>query len=204
MKSGRAILAALAFAMFASCGPPANTTASAQQALPQSGEYSLNARHASIVFRVNHMGFSRTVGRFNRFDAALTLDADAPERSAFTATVEAASIDSGLPSFDGFLRGDRFLNTDANPQIRFVSRAVERTGERTAQVRGDLTMNGATHPASFEVVLNGAGPHPFDGRFMAGFSAIGHVSRAQFGLNAFPQQVSDEIEILIEAEFARR
>lgn len=202
MKTLKALLAVVVIVALANCGQSGGGIAEAQQATAQSGSYRLDPRHASIVFRVNHMGFSRTVGRFNRFEATLDLNADAPEQSSVTAVIEAASVDSGLSSFDDFLRSGRFLDAGANPQIRFVSTGVERTGDRTARITGDLTMHGVTHPVTLEAVLNGAGPHPFDGRTMAGFSATAHISRAQFGLNAFPQQVADDVEILIEAEFA--
>ena len=203
MKPVKALLAALVVVALANCGPSSGSIAAAQQTAPPSGAYRLDPRHASIVFRVNHMGFSRTVGRFNTFEANLNLNAQSPEQSSVSASIDAASIDSGLPSFDTFLRSGRFLNVDANPQIQFVSRSVERTGDRTARIVGDLTMNGVTQPLTLEAVLNGAGPHPFDGRTMSGFSATGRVSRAQFGLDAFPQQVADDVEILIEAEFSR-
>ena len=203
MNIVKTLLGAVIVLGLINCGPSGGGIAEAQQTPPQPGEYRLDQRHASVVFRVNHMGFSRTVGRFNGVEATLELNTEAPEQSSIAAAIDAASVDSGLSSFDAFLRSNRFLDATAHPQIRFVSRSVERTGGRTARIVGDLTMHGVTHPMTLDAVLNGAGPHPFDGRTMVGFSATGRISRAQFGLDAFPQQVADEIEILIEAEFAR-
>jgi polyisoprenoid-binding protein YceI len=196
MNIVKTLLGAVIVLGLINCGPSGGGIAEAQQTPPQPGDYRLDQRHASLVFRVNHMGLARTVGRFNGIEATLDLNTDAPEQSRITAVIDAASVDSGLSSFDTFLRSNRFLDTAAHPQIRFVSRSVERTGDRAARITGDLTMHGVTRSVTLDAVLNGAGPHPFDGRIMAGFSATTHISRAQFGLNAFPEQVGD-------AEFAR-
>lgn len=192
---------ALALMMVAvACGPSGHG-AVAQQTHPPAGAYTLDPRHAAIYFRVNHLGFSHIVGRFNTFAAQLALDPQTPERSSVTATIQAQSIDSGVPSFDGFLRGERFLHASANPEIRFESRQIERTGPSTARIIGDLTMNGATHAVTLDATLNGSGRNPFESGSIAGFSAHGTLSRAQFGLDAFSQQVRDEVEFFIEAEF---
>lgn len=195
-----AAAAVLVVAALSNCSPSGGGAA-AQQAPPQAGVYQLDQRHASIYVRVNHMGFSRTVVRFNTISAELALNTEAPEQSRVEATIDAASIDSGLASFDGFLRGARFLNAAQNPQIRYESRTIQRTGETTARVTGDLTMNGQTHPLTLDVTFNGAGRNPFEAGSIAGFSATGTLSRAQWGLDAFAQLVADEVEFFVEAEF---
>ncbi len=43
------------------------------------GQYRLDKSHASLLLRVNHLGFSTYTTRFSRFDAELTFD---PEQLA--------------------------------------------------------------------------------------------------------------------------
>src|SRR5471030_342021 len=38
------------------------------------GQYQLDKSHASVLLRVNHLGFSTYTTRFSRFDAQLTFD----------------------------------------------------------------------------------------------------------------------------------
>ena len=48
--------------------PPAST-----DEVP-AGSYKLDREHASLIFRVNHLGFSNYTARFKRFDATLEFD----------------------------------------------------------------------------------------------------------------------------------
>ena len=77
------IFAALAACSSAPNPPavPASIDAPARAALTngaKAGVYRLDKHHASIVFAVNHLGFSDYVGQFTRFDATLTIDPAEP------------------------------------------------------------------------------------------------------------------------------
>jgi polyisoprenoid-binding protein YceI len=175
----------------------------ARSPTPHSGRYELDPDHSSITMRVDHLGFSRIVVRFDRVAATLDLDADDPTRSSVDARIEAASISSGSPSFDAFLSGDRFLDAAAHPELTFVSRSIERSADAAARISGELTMNGVTHPVVLDAVLNAAGRSPFEPKYIVGFSATGALSRSQWGLGAFIPMVGDTVEFQIEAEFIR-
>lgn len=175
------------------------------------GEFTLDKSHASVMFAVNHLGFSTYYGRFTAFDATMTFDPKNPATSKLTATIDATSLDVPAPP-EGFLdelKGENFLDAGKHPEMRFVSTSIEITGEKTGKVTGDFTMRGVTKPLTLEVTFNGGwgGIPGMDPHARAGFSAKGTLKRSEFGMDyGVPPPgtsfgVSDEVEIVIEAEF---
>ena len=177
------------------------------------GTYKLDKAHASLLFRVNHLGFSKYTARFKRFDAELQFDPAKPAAMRVSATVDPGSIETDFPDpatldFNGELRGSKFLDTVKFPAITFRSTAVELTGANTARVAGELALHGVTRPMALDVTFNGGyAGHPMDPQSRIGFSARGVLKRSEFGMAyGLPAEgttmgVSDAVEVLIEAEF---
>lgn len=185
------------------CGhllPRAATIAPAE--LPE-GDYRLDPEHAAILFKVDHLGFSRLVGRFDRFDATLDFDPEQPQAAKLVVVVDVASIDLNLPAFEEELRGPAWLEVDRFPEARFESRTIEITGEDTGIVTGDLTLHGASAPVTLNVTFNGGGSNLLTGAYTLGFEAHGSVLRSTFGLGAYAPAIGDEVLLEIHAEFLR-
>jgi polyisoprenoid-binding protein YceI len=169
------------------------------------GEYRLDPRHASVQFRIRHMGLALSTARFDVKDATLTLDRDDPSRSTLTASVDATSVNTGVLNRDG----ERAFDADISRAlgggpITFASTAIERTGETTARVTGDLSMNGQTHPASFDVTFAGSANDILrGGKRVLGFSGVGTITRSDWGVRDWRAFTADEVEIVIEAEFVK-
>lgn len=174
------------------------------------GPYTLDKAHSTLLFRVNHIGFSRYTASFKNFDATLELDPKNPETASVTATIDPRSLQIAAPPL-GFLDkllGPQWLNASEHPEITFKSTAVGMTGENTARVAGDLTMRGVTQPVVLDVTFNGGyAGHPYDPNARIGFSARGSFSRSAFGVDyGVPEPgttmgVGDTVEVVIEAEF---
>lgn len=175
------------------------------------GDYKIDPAHATLVFTVNHLGFSHYTGQFTRFTADLKLDPANPAGAQLTATVDPASLSIPSPP-DGFvaeLTGEQWLNAAAFPQMTFKSTAVSVTGPNTADVIGDFTLHGVTRPVTLAMTFNGGWAGiPQDPRARIGFSAKGALKRSDFGLTmgvpapGSTMGVSDEVTIAIEAEFS--
>lgn len=193
---------------------PFQALAGGPETLPApAGSYKLDKAHASLIFRVNHLGFSNYTARFRTFDAELTFDPDNPAGMAVNATIDPASIETDYPDpatvdFNAKLRGKDWLNTEAFPQITFRSTKVEVTGKNTANVTGDLGLHGVTMPVTLAVTFNGGyAGHPMDPHARIGFSARGSLMRSAFGIAAgipaagSQMGVGDAVQVEIEAEF---
>jgi polyisoprenoid-binding protein YceI len=165
------------------------------------GPYAVDKRHASIVFRVNHMGYALYQARFNTFDAKINLDPKALEKSSVEATIDLASVDANDKDMENHLRNADFFDTAKYPTATFKSTKVTKTGADTGTIEGDLTMHGVTHPVTLNVLFHGYGPHPKTKTPTIGFGATAKIKRSQWGINYGVPMVGDDVTLQIEGEF---
>ncbi|HUY68683.1 MAG TPA: YceI family protein [Alphaproteobacteria bacterium] len=200
MSRLRFILPALAlFALVAV--PHALADAGADIGKMPSGTYQLDPNHASITFKIDHLGFSHFTGRFDKMEATLAFDSATPEKSALDVTVYPNSIDTNDPKLDEILRTENWFNVIKFPRATFRSTKIARTGPTTGTVTGDFTLLGVTHQLTLDVTLIGAGARPMDNKKVIGFSATGSFDRAQYGLSNLVPLVGNKVTLQIEAEF---
>ena len=179
--------------------------ASAQAAIDApSGTYGLDKTHAYITLTYSHLGFSNPHVGFNDFDVALELDAEAPENSEVSVTIQAASIDSRVDEFDEHLVGERFFDVANHPTITFVSTGIEMTSDATANITGDLTIKGITKPVVLEATLNKAAMHPMLKAPTLGLSAIANLKRSDWDLGYAVPMVSDEVQLYLTVELPKQ
>jgi polyisoprenoid-binding protein YceI len=202
----RSVLIAFAALACASCAAaarvvyPVNTNA----LKAQPGDYEIDPDHVSVIFAVNHLGFSLYYGRFSEISGRLSLDVETPERSEVAVRIASASIDTTSEELNEKLRGEEMFDAAVFPDIVFESTRVLRTGERTADVEGALTIKGVTRPITLQTEFIGSGRAPLLNDRRAGFSAKARLSRRDFGLDAWSGFVGDEVDLLIAAEFKAR
>lgn len=178
------------------------------------GRYKLDENHASVTFRVNHLGMSRYTARFTDIVADLQFDPANPAAMSVSATIDPRSIETDFhgdkPDFDAELARPSWLDAAKFPKISFKSTKVDVTGPATANVTGDLTLHGVTRPVMLEATFNGGSkPSAMDPGSRIGFSAQGSLKRSEFGVSyGVPPAgsnfgVGDEVEFFIEAEFTQ-
>lgn len=164
-------------------------------------KFQLDPTHASVLFGVSHLGFSKTFGRFNTIEGVFDLDEGSPEKSTVEVIIDAASLDTNHAKRDEHLRGKDFFNVTEFPKLTYKSTSVKLTGAKTALVTGDLTMLGVTKPVPLEVTLVNKGPNPMDNKkIVAGFSARGTLKRSEFGMGYAAPVLGDDVEIIIEVD----
>jgi polyisoprenoid-binding protein YceI len=160
-------------------------------------------QHAFINFKISHLGYSWLYGRFNDFDGTFSWDADKPEASAVSVTINTASVDSNHAERDKHLRSDDFLNVDKHPQASFKSTAVEMTGDDTANITGDLTLNGVTKPVVLEAKFIGEGEDPW-GNYRAGFEGNTTLRLKDYDISMDLGPASQEVELILTVEGIRQ
>ncbi len=167
----------------------------------RAGAYRLDPDHAVLLWKVDHLGFSTFVGRFDRLDATLDFDPEQPQAAALEVVVDTASVSTHVPSLTDDLRGSTWLDVERYPEARFVSTAIAVTGSATGTVTGDLTLLGVTQPVTFDVTFNGGADSLLTGRYTLGFAATAVFDRTAFGLSTFAPAVGREVTLEIHAEF---
>ena len=167
----------------------------------QAANYAIDTQgaHAFVEFRIQHLGYSWLMGRFNTFDGDFEYDAKAPEKSAINVEIQTASIDSNHAERDKHLRGKDFLNVKKFPTASFKSTGFESTGEGKGILTGEFTLHGVTKTISFPVERVGEGPDPWGG-YRAGFTGTTKLKLADYGItyNLGPASTHVEIELNIE------
>ena len=166
-------------------------------------KYELDASHSQVIFSYNHLGFSTTYGMFSGFEGEIMFDQDDPAASSVTVSMPVKSMFTGWEQRDGhFMSGDFFGAQDGD-MVTFVSTSIALTGDDTADITGDLTMNGVTQSVVLNATLNGTGTHPMANKAWAGFDATTSLLRSDFNLGAFAPAVSDEVDVTISIEAAK-
>lgn len=140
----------------------------------------IDPAHSSVEFSVRHMGIATVRGRFADFTAEAELD-EGGNPKAITASIRAASIDTGVADRDAHLRSPDFLNVERFPTVKFRSTAIESLEANRARVTGDLTIRGETHPVTFTLERTDAITDPWGKRRIAG-TLTGKLDRKTWGL----------------------
>jgi polyisoprenoid-binding protein YceI len=163
-------------------------------------KYVLDASHSQILFSYNHLGYSTTYGLFSGFEGDIMFDQEDPANSSVSVSMPVKSMLTGWEArFNHFMSDDFFGATD-DEMVTFTSTGIEVTGEDTAKITGDLTLNGVTKSVVLDAKLNQAGEHPMAKKPWAGFDATTTLVRSEYELGQFAPFVSDEVEVKISVE----
>jgi len=167
------------------------------------GGYVLDPDHASLVFKINHLGFSTFIGSFDDFDASLDFDPENIENSSLEVIVNMASLDVNLPEFEEELKGSNWFDVERFPQAVYRTTSfVEARDENTFVFAGDLTLHGVTAPVNLIVDFNGGGRNVLTRSYTMGFEATATFLRSDFGVDRFTNfGVGDEINLDVNVEF---
>jgi len=167
------------------------------------GDYALDTAHASILFKIDHLGYSTYVGRFERFEASLSGDPARPEAASVSATVDMTSLNIANREFAAELMGPDWLDAANHPQASFRTYGLKIVGENEADISGDLTLKGKTQAVIIRARLNGSAYDRLRGADVVGFSATLPISRSAFGIDKYTGLITNDVLLEIEAEFIR-
>lgn len=164
-------------------------------------DYTIDAKgqHASIGFRIQHLGFSWLTGRFDRFTGNVSYDEKAPEASKVSVEIETASVNSNHAERDKHLRNADFLDVDKFPKATFVSKSVTPSGDGKAKIVGDLTLRGVTKEVAIDASYVGGGADPWGGN-RVGFTGTTKITLADYGITFNLGPASKEVELTLDIE----
>ncbi|MEX0367585.1 YceI family protein [Ruegeria sp. HKCCD8929] len=174
------------------------TAASAALAAPE--KYVLDSSHSQVVFTYNHLGFSTTTGMFSGFAGEIMFDQEDPAASSVSVSMPVTSMLTGWEKREEHFMSEDFFGASDGDLVTFTSTGIEVTGENTAKITGDLSMNGVTKAVVLDAKLNQAGEHPMAGKPWAGFDATTTLLRSDFNVGKFAPFVGDEVELKISVE----
>ncbi len=159
--------------------------------------------HASINFKIPHLGYSQLVGRFNTFSGTFSYDDKNPSASKVTVDIDPASVDSNHAERDKHLRSKDFMDVSKFTKASFVSSSYEDKGQGTGLLKGELTLHGVTKSISIDVVQVGAGKDPWGG-FRRGFTGTTKLILKDYDINFDLGPASKVVELNLNVEGVRQ
>ncbi|MGQ0585968.1 MAG: YceI family protein [Gammaproteobacteria bacterium] len=220
----RALALSAGLLLLAACGggspaPQAAAPVAAAELKAPAGTYKIDPHHASLAFRLKHLGLADYVARFMKFEATVVLDPANLANSTVTVAIDPASVrtdyvgdfkathkDSPYGSFEERIaREEKFLNSDKFPAITFKSTRVEPAGPGRLRITGDLTFLGQTHPVTLDAMLTGSyDKHPFFGYGAFGMTATTTFTRSEWGMTGTQQFLGDAVTVEFYGEFGQQ
>ena len=169
-----------------------------------SGTYDVDTGHTQLLFTVTHLGFSNYTGQFTQPTGTLTVDRARPANSRVDITFPIDKVSTTVAALNTHLMSADFFDAARFPTARFVSTGIVVRGT-TGTITGNLTLHGVTRPVTLQARFVGAGSAPMSPPALnIGFSATGSINRSDFGLGYGIPLVSDRVDLVINAAFAKR
>ncbi|QQM31756.1 polyisoprenoid-binding protein [Martelella lutilitoris] len=162
--------------------------------------YEFDKSHSNLSFSYNHLGYSITDGRFDDWDATLTIDAEVPESSSVEFVIAADSLDTFWDARDEHFKSADFFDVENYPEIAFTSTEVKKLSDAELEVTGDLTIKDITKPAVLTVEVLSFGEHPMAEKQAAGFLMEATVLRSDYGMDMYTPYIGDEVSVVFSGE----
>ncbi|HXB72551.1 MAG TPA: YceI family protein [Candidatus Acidoferrales bacterium] len=175
----------------------------------QDAEWRIDPLHSAAYFSVRHLMISTVRGEFSGIKGTGHYDPKRPTAAAVDATIDCATLNTGVAKRDEQMRGPDFFEVKRYPTMRFVSKRVNQAGQGKLKIAGDLTINATTRPVTLDV--DGPSPEVRDaqGRTKIGLSAATKISRKEFGiiwnevLETGGVALADEVTITLDIELIK-
>jgi polyisoprenoid-binding protein YceI len=174
----------------------------------QPARYDIDPEHFSVGFLVDHLGYAKVLGTFQKAAGTYTFDEATGALSDVRLVIDARSVSTAHRRRDQHLNSPDFLNSAEFPEIVFRGAQAKRTGERTFVVEGQLDLLGKSQPVAFNVVWNKSAQYELPGirEYRMGVSARGSFKRSAFGMTYGLNNgwVGDTVELIVEFEARRK
>ena len=171
----------------------------------QAADYVIDTKggHASINFKIPHLGYSMLLGRFNDFSGNFSYDADNVAAAKIEVSINTTSLDSNHAERDKHLKSGDFIEADKFGSAKFVSSKITDKGDGKLEVVGELTLHGVTKSITIDAVKVGEGDDPWGG-YRAGFSGSTVLRLGDYGIPERLGPASTEVVMDLHVEGIRQ
>ncbi len=169
--------------------------------------YSIDSDHSKVSCEVPHLVSSSVTGEFKKFKGNFKFNPEDFSQTQLEASAEINSIDTAVKKRDDHLKSPDFFDAKKFPAKTFKSSSAKKTGDKTFDLVGDMTIKGITKPVTFKVTYNGQIKDKT--KVLQAFKAVTEINRKDFGVNfqavveAGPV-VGDTVTINIACEGTRK
>jgi polyisoprenoid-binding protein YceI len=129
-------------------------------------------------------------------------EADVP-KSTVDVVVHTQSIEMLDKQQTEMLRDVEYFDVEKFPEMTYHSTRVERTGDTTLRIEGELTLRGITRPLTLEASVTDRRPDAAAaaaGKRYATFRAEGNLKRSEYGITKYIDLLGDRVDIAIRTD----
>ncbi len=160
----------------------------------------IGGARGTIEFAIGNSRIFRTTGGFKKWDGRVHVDDIDVPKSNVEVTVQTGSIQMLDEQQTAMLKGSDFFDVQKFPEMIFRSERIERTGEVTLKVEGNITLRGITRPMILDVSVTERQPDAASGARYARFRAQGSIKRSEFGMIKYIDMVGDAVDLSIRTD----
>lgn len=163
----------------------------------QDWRYALDSAASDVSARVGFFGLASKTASFPSLSGSVQIDPARLDTIALDVTLDARAIRAGDGLTLSRLKGPDFFDVENHPTIRFSGHAMHMTGPRTANVAGELTARGVTHPQVLAVTFERDPALGLAGKVPQGLIGRMTIDRRDYGMTAWRAIVGNKVDIII-------
>jgi polyisoprenoid-binding protein YceI len=160
----------------------------------------IGSTRGTIDFYIGDSRIFRTAGAFREWEGRVKVDDADLTRSTVDVVVHTPSIEMLDKQQTSMLKEAEFFDVANFPEITFRSIRIERTGDSSLRIEGELTLRGITRPMTLGASVTARRPDAAPGRRFATFRAEGSLMRSEYGMTKYIDFVGDKVDIAIRAD----
>lgn len=170
--------------------------------------WAIDPMHSEIQFKVKHLVISTVTGQFNTFSGQVTADGEDFDGAEVSFEADIDSIDTNNEQRDQHLKSADFFDAANHPKMTYKGK-LEKNGEDSYLLNGEMNIRGHAKPVALEVSFGGQMVDPY-GNEKAGFEISGKINRKEFGLawsavtEAGGVVVADEVKLLLNVQLGKQ
>ncbi|NMH28130.1 YceI family protein [Flavobacterium silvaticum] len=171
--------------------------------------WSLDAKHSEVYFKVRHLLISSVTGSFRQFTGRLlAADMDTFEGATLEATLDVYSIDTNETDRDEHLKTPEFLDADSFPEIKLNGTNFRHVSGDRFDFDAELTVKGTSKTIPMQLNFGGETKDGF-GNHRAGVELVGKINRKDFGIHysattdAGGLVIGEEVTLSANLQFVR-
>ncbi len=161
--------------------------------------YRIDQDTSSVGFCVDSQ-LARIEGNFKDFQGGMALNPVSRTDGQTLVVIKTGSVETKSAFIKSMVKGENFFDVEHNPEILFVSNKLEWTSKDTAELKGNLTMRGATKPVTFHVSLTPVSGGKDSQAEKVLVKATANISRAEFGMKSLTSLISDNVQLCMTVE----
>ncbi|MBL4909423.1 MAG: YceI family protein [Alteromonadaceae bacterium] len=158
--------------------------------------------HASINFKIKHLGYSWLTGRFDKFSGKFNYDADHVNDSKIEVNIDTTSVNTNHAERNKHLKSADFLEVNNFATAKFTSTNIIDKGNDKLEITGILSLHGISKNIVIDAVKIGEGKDPWGG-YRVGFSGTTTLTLKDFAIKMDLGPASSQVILTLNIEGVR-